>query len=413
MKRKKILFIGEINKPIANANGICIEALAENLAVDNEVTISSYKFSKNASEEIITGVKYVRLKPTLFYRIREYAQQGQKNWFRVFLYRSSLMFNKFKKVMLLPFYPISSFTFIFRYYNFLKKIHLEENFDTIVSIYFPIDSLIVGYLLKKRFPDIKHIIYLVDTISNGAKVPILSKAWVLERAIKWEHLFMDNADITLIFNAHKEHYQSEVFRMYQDKIHFTDVPLFKPQPIVFEPVNNGKIKLLYSGSLIPGLRSPIEVLEILSQDLFLDFEIEMYTQGGFEEELRYYSDRTLNRIKTNGFVSHETIRSKISEANVLISIGNSHSEMIPSKTFEYMSTGKSIIHFYSNDGDTSLPYFKKYENCLLIDTRDNLAENTRKVYNFLSCDLDQIAVTSLESFFAMNTPEYTNKIILQ
>ena len=54
-----------------------------------------------------------------------------------------------------------------------------------------------------------------------------------------------------------------------------------------------------------------------------------------------------------GRVSHTVAIQYMSEADFLLNIGNSISSMVPSKIFEYISTGKPIISIYSNINDSS------------------------------------------------------------
>ena len=222
---------------------------------------------------------------------------------------------------------------------------------------------------------------------------------------------MKHADKTLVYKAHKEHYQSNEFASFQNKIEITDVPLFKPTLIDLDVVEEDKT-LIYSGSLIPGLRSPEPMLALLSQEVFKDFKIDLYTQGGYDAEINEAKIITENRIQGHGYISHEEILERIGNTAMLISLGNSHSTMIPSKIFEYISTGKPIIHFYDNDADSSLVYFEKYDNCLIIDTRSDFNENTRLLIAFMKKIHIRTDMSALESMFEMNTPRYTNKLIL-
>lgn len=411
--QKKILIIGEINNPIANANGICLETLAKDLAANNEVTISTYAFGNSPHSEIIDSVTYKRIKPTLFYRLRELSHMGNKSKTNLILYKLSLIYNKFKRVIFLPLFPISSIGFIVRYYSFLKKIMTEEKFDIILSVYFPIDSVLTGHLLKKKFPNTKHVIYLVDTISNGAKVMGLSRSWTTKRGIKWESIFFERADSILIFEAHMEHYTQDIFSKYLNKIHFTDVPLFNPMLATPGAIDTTTLSLVYSGSLIYGLRSPERIIEIFERPEFINCNVSFYSQGAYDDILKQAEHNTHSRISSNGFVNHKEISEVLRESAILISIGNSHSKMIPSKTFEYISTGKPIIHFYSSDEDTSILHFERYGNCLLVDTRLDLDNNINSVLAFIESELKTIDPRKLISLFEKNTTEYTNSIILK
>lgn len=117
----------------------------------------------------------------------------------------------------------------------------------------------------------------------------------------------------------------------------------------------------------------------------------------------------------NGFIPHEDSLEKIDSASFLLSIGNTNSDMIPSKIFEYMSTGKPIIHFYDNDYDSSLPYLKNYPLALLVKSDIELLEsNTVAVLNFIKNTIGKtVSFEEIETIFKYNKPEYTVDRILE
>ena len=103
----------------------------------------------------------------------------------------------------------------------------------------------------------------------------------------------------------------------------------------------------------------------------------------------------------------------ISNAQVLISIGNANTDMVPSKIFEYMATGKPIIHFYSTERDSCIQYYKKYPLSLLIkEDNSYMQDNADRIIEFISKVLGKtLQYKEVESMFPLNTPVYTVRII--
>ena len=95
-------------------------------------------------------------------------------------------------------------------------------------------------------------------------------------------------------------------------------------------------------------------------------------------------------------------------SDILLSIGNKGTEMAPSKIYEYMSTGKPIIHVYSEENDPCIEQLVKYGNALLIkegnDSRDLIVEfiNSRK----------NIDTSDVFKRFISSTPSYTVDLII-
>jgi hypothetical protein len=83
------------------------------------------------------------------------------------------------------------------------------------------------------------------------------------------------------------------------------------------------------------------------------------------------------------------------------------------KIFEYIATGKPIIHFYFDSFDTNNEYYKKYRNSLLINLNDDAQENADKINLFLSQPIKIIEWNDLEKMFPMNIAKYTVDLILE
>lgn len=105
---------------------------------------------------------------------------------------------------------------------------------------------------------------------------------------------------------------------------------------------------------------------------------------------------------------HKIANEYISSASVLLSIGNSESPMAPSKIYEYMATGKPIIHFYSWDNDPCLEPLRKYGNSILVKENDNI--NKINIVNFLK-HTNVLDYEKVRKTFITSTSEYTAKII--
>ena len=52
--------------------------------------------------------------------------------------------------------------------------------------------------------------------------------------------------------------------------------------------------------------------------------------------------------------------------NILLSIGNKNVTQIPSKTFEYISTGKAILHIAENSSDPTIKLLDKYPAKMIV-----------------------------------------------
>ena len=105
---------------------------------------------------------------------------------------------------------------------------------------------------------------------------------------------------------------------------------------------------------------------------------------------------------------HSVALAYLSAADVLLSIGNAESPMAPSKIYEYMSTGKPILHVYSWAEDPCLEPLARYGNALLIQEGD--PEAVVKMEEFLN-HRKVLAFSDVARLFHTSTPEYTTHIL--
>ena len=97
------------------------------------------------------------------------------------------------------------------------------------------------------------------------------------------------------------------------------------------------------------------------------------------------------------------------ESDILINIGNTIDNQVPSKIFDYISKRKPIINLYKISNCPSLKYLKKYPLALNLEESDKaFAENKEKINCFLK-DLDSLHKISTEDILNIYqdcTPSY-------
>ena len=81
-------------------------------------------------------------------------------------------------------------------------------------------------------------------------------------------------------------------------------------------------------------------------------------------------------------VDNDEAESILMSADILVNIGNSVSNQIPSKLFDYISTGKPILNIYKNKNCPSLEILSKYPDVLNV-YEENALEESGAVEQFL------------------------------
>ena len=105
---------------------------------------------------------------------------------------------------------------------------------------------------------------------------------------------------------------------------------------------------------------------------------------------------------------HDVAIEYLGNADILLSIGNAESPMAPSKIYEYMSTGKPIIHVYTYEKDPCIEPLKKYGNALLLN--DEASDMYKKILSFVT-EAKELQFERVRELFKTATPEYTVNLI--
>ena len=105
------------------------------------------------------------------------------------------------------------------------------------------------------------------------------------------------------------------------------------------------------------------------------------------------------RIFLHGFLTHEAIMQIYTESDFLLNIGNTNTAMLPSKLFEYMSTGKPIICTYTSKYDTSNEYIIKYPNSILLNENKPIDQHIKPLEKFLNKDFKILDLVLYPRYF--------------
>ena len=401
----KILVLTGNYDPKPDANGTCIKAIIE-------------QFKKNKIEVHIICLgymdeqKYFDLDPQTHHILTNRPVS-----FREMTGIKQVLY-VMKRLLLLPFWPMIRLKLMARYYNLGLRLFRQHNFEAIISVQNPIETVEAGYKIKKKYPQAKFAVYTMDPVTNSYKNIDSTLFKYLSR--RWEKKIFDGANAIFPLECHRNHYTQKEYAKYHNLIEFVDVPLFqvdttKNETFVKEENNNNAIKLIYSGAFYHKLREPFYLLKCCKEIIRQNEKVEIYfyTSGAFEELIKEEANRSNGKIFAHGYVDPKTLDLAIQESNILLSVGNSATEMVPSKIFMYMSTGKPIIHFYKNENDVCIKYYKNYPLAFLINQNNNIDHIAKSISIFINNNHNKMLDYSIIKIdFYKNTPEYSaNQII--
>ncbi|WP_301873569.1 hypothetical protein [uncultured Dialister sp.] len=404
---KKVLVLTEEFRAMTNATGVCTKAIVDTLAKENDVMVLSTidSFDTEFPDEY-DGIQ-VRYQGNEWWELKPNPNGSHLQQ------QASVILKKARNLLMKPFYPINSISPIVRFYRKACKLHKQYKFDIILCFFHPFESFIVGGLLKKRYPELRVVHYMLDTLMNYTPYArLLSAEFCHNRNLKLENWGYQHCDCIINLQVQKKFYDNVPgYNKYKKKMVYADIPLFKNRS--GSELNNMHIvkgMMIYAGSLVKEFRNPSYALKLFSM-MPKEYRTVFYCSGDCDDMVRMYAGK-YEMVVMGGYIQHNLLEKKLEEAEVLINFGNYKLNMIPSKIFEYFSFGKKIIHFYKDDNDTCIPYLKKYPYALLLDERDALGDNLEKLLKFLSTDIHSDSDRDWSKAFYMNTPEYSSKLIL-
>lgn len=386
-----------------SANGVCLQNIINAFEHSEfEVHVMARRDRNETREEIINGVHVHRYNGSFYYKMLRYSQSYPKTTTgKLAFFLTRLM--GIRMVLFLPFYPMRDPFLVNRCGRKAIQLHRKMNFDMIIGTYNPLESVLALTKIKKQFPNrVKTCSYFLDTLSNETPHRFLSKEFINKQGRKYEKNIFEHSDLVLNMLYHENHFKSSVYDEYCGKMKFVDLPVLKQREktINSENIEKHQTNAVYTG--IVRVDTFSYIISVFEKTENITFHVYSSSQlSGFNSDI----------LIKHGQVSYEEAITAQNNSDVLISMGNKDSDYVPSKIFEYMSTGKKIIHFCYGDNDSCIRYYKKYNNALIIDVNDETEKNALKINEFINNDTDIIPFSQLKEIFKDNLPEETVAIL--
>ncbi|ETT72287.1 hypothetical protein C173_14650 [Paenibacillus sp. FSL R7-277] len=395
-----------------SANGICVEAIMKELNVRGYkvicITNQEYKSPKS---EISDGIFVKRIKPRLTYRLNAWCNQHH-GILSILVNKLSFALNKIKLLFSILTWPLISPLYTFRFYKEARKTYDNETYDCIISTYTQIDTLIAGYFIKRKFPEVNFVPYFLDSLSGGAGPKMFSKDWIIKRGLIWEKVLLKSANKIIVMKSSRKHHEQYSARQeYYPKIRYLDIPLLSVNNSEFPRtsiLDQNTINVVYIGSIPYHIRNPEYILEIFSRLKSEKYTFTIIGKNTCPEIINDAMEKCVgNQIKIIKSIPHVEAVKVLRDADILINIGNNISTMVPSKIFEYMSTGKPIISTYPIENEPSLTYLEKYELSLLLNEKHgDIQKDVSRVEEFIDSSIGKrVDFNEMKNKFYENTPQ--------
>lgn len=402
--------------PYYSAVGKCVGNVADVLSQRHKVTIICEKNNSDQEEEYYYNNQRILRIVTkdITKRIKIVENINRTRRIKKKFYNLSLGILKLEQAAELVFSKTSVKSQLVD--SFLSKLlDINENIDVIIPACMPFESVVAAYKYKEIYNAKVHLVpYLFDQFVENELLHRLkvNKRIKRKKHMKIEKEVISNSNTVLIMKQLKNYLlsnYSEYNHLFQEVEH----PLIVERKKKGIQVNKKTAIFTYAGSFYKGIRDPEYMLKIF--DLYLEKNegiLNLYTFGNYNNIIKAYAYKN-DLIKDNGSLASTLVAGELEKADFLVAVGNSVSNQVPSKVFEYLSFGKPIIYFYELDNDSNVEILKNYPYGLCI--RKNAKEiegNIFKLKKFCEENKDRsLTFEEISKLFPDALPEYTANLL--
>ena len=386
----KVLFLLDELPPTKSANGICVDRVIQAL---HKKEIESYCICWNAPKSYLADVRIISQKPWK----KKIDRFSNGNLFYRMIFQLLRIAYKIKRIFLIPIWPVDSCITVDNFYREAVKLIDNDDISIVVAVNYPGETLLAMKRLKKHYGNrIKTVMYPLDVSYVNPYCGTFERKLSSYFCPRFMKHCSDYADALLVLENAIDIYEKNYSDRERKNFKICGIPLLEILDTKDKKSLQGEIHCLYSGTLQKQVRDPEVAFYVLNQiaknvsfkvyfDLCGQIDLaskKIYDDGFFEFD-----------FLEHGWVGEKELDIFLEDADVLISLGNTESHLIPSKLFKYMSTKKPIIHFALTEKDPCISYLKKYGNAKIVFATDNLKmeqleDLTKFVVNRNSTDVD-------------------------
>lgn len=282
----------------------------------------------------------------------------------------------------------------------------RREFDIILACGMPFYTINIASKLSKFIPVVNY--YMEPYWNNDSKEKQIARLWdeSASRIITTgliSNLYAKNADDSIM----KKIVQVEFPNMIE-----------REQTITKSPLNEHDITLAFVGKFYPKVRDPQFLFDIM--DKIHNNGINLSIAGGFNGSfpkifVEKYFRNMISYIKYLGMLPPHQADQLLMQSDILVHIGNTRPDMLPSKILDYISTGKPIINLYQHDQCPTLTILEKYPLKINIRVGSTLtADLLQQIKDFCFNNRGiQIPFSEIESFYTQYTPKVVGDIFYE
>ncbi|MCM1062950.1 MAG: hypothetical protein NC420_00530 [Eubacterium sp.] len=289
---------------------------------------------------------------------------------------------------------------------------LEEIPDMLIPVCMPFETVIAALDYKKERPECEVKPYLFDMFAANPRLHRFS--WnaniKMARNQSLERRMLKESDRILYVSSWKDY----LGKNFDNASLHNAVEVEHPLVVRTEswgkyPFDGSRMNLVYTGVVDKSIRNPRKVIDVLGP-MGSDAAVHFFSMGNAQEIIE---NAVSDSVLSHGAVPNTEAHAAMNNADALISIGNFGTAQIPSKIFEYISTGLPIIHFQFQDDDPVGPIIEKYPYSIVIDVNADPAMQRKQIKEFLAQNKGKrVSFDRIQDLYSDATAENAKDVIL-
>jgi len=373
----RLLFITYDFYPSFGANSYIIYNLSQFfIEMGHEVHVLPLKSAPDLKvEEIWNDIKIHRI--TNSYdkqQVKEYLHQ--RKLLSVFNLVASLLADLYTKEE----YKKSQWS----YYSLslFDRIMNQLHIDTVINVCYPFESCLpIMKYIKQKGKNFNWVIYMQDPFASNY---YYADKYPKEDLLEFQTEVFQSADRIVVTPAIMKEITENRPPIPPQKFKVLNFPMIK-KPYRTQArddvrFNRHYINCVYVGKFNRETRNPNLLFKLFEQ-LQEDY-IRLHIIGEDAETWKEYLSKENTNIFFHGMRSKGAAINAELNANILVNIGNSMNNQLPSKLLEYISMGKPIFNLYKIEDCPTLDYTWKYPYCYELQENRIDAKTYRRLRRF-------------------------------
>ena len=276
---------------------------------------------------------------------------------------------KFNDIFIRNFYfPDDAFMWYLPAKKAAEKLLSAQKYDLVVSSALPFTAHLVMLSLRKKYPQPTWIADTGDPFAFQPLHPMNNYFLYGKLNRHLEKKVAEAADFVTLTNEGARKLYAEKFPEQEQKFRVIP-PLLRTsarQPVLPEPRSRKDVIMLgYFGSFFRGIREPKPMLAFFAAFLQeypeLKDKIELHFYGNiFENFLPDFTayPNLKSHIFMHGMIASERVQTEMQRMDFLLNAGNATDFQLPSKSVDYLVSGRPVINFCSIERDTFAEFLK-------------------------------------------------------